>query len=201
ESSTQLDIVIVLDGSNSIYPWDSVTAFLNDLLERMDIGPKQTQVGIVQYGENVTHEFNLNKYSSTEEVLVAAKKIVQRGGRQTMTALGTDTARKEAFTEARGARRGVKKVMVIVTDGESHDNHRLKKVIQDCEDENIQRFSIAILGSYNRGNLSTEKFVEEIKSIASEPTEKHFFNVSDALALVTIVKTLGERIFALEATA
>ncbi|XP_033277047.2 integrin alpha-1 isoform X1 [Orcinus orca] len=201
ECSTQLDIVIVLDGSNSIYPWESVTAFLNDLLERMDIGPKQTQVGIVQYGENVTHEFNLNKYSSTEEVLVAANKIVQRGGRQTMTALGIDTARKEAFTEARGARRGVKKVMVIVTDGESHDNHQLNKVIQDCEDESIQRFSIAILGSYNRGNLSAEKFVEEIKSIASEPTEKHFFNVSDELALVTIVEALGERIFALEATA
>nr|XP_020735996.1 integrin alpha-1 [Odocoileus virginianus texanus] len=200
ECSTQLDIVIVLDGSNSIYPWESVTAFLNDLLKRMDIGPKQTQVGIVQYGENVTHEFNLNKYSSTEEVLVAAKGIVQRGGRQTMTALGIDTAREEAFTEARGARRGVKKVMVIVTDGESHDNHRLGKVIQDCEDESIQRFSIAILGSYNRGNLSTEKFVEEIKSIASEPTEKHFFNVSDELALVTIVEALGERIFALEAT-
>ncbi|XP_042546504.1 integrin alpha-1 isoform X2 [Dipodomys spectabilis] len=201
ECSTQLDIVIVLDGSNSIYPWESVTAFLNDLLKRMDIGPKQTQVGIVQYGANVTHEFNLNKYSSTEEVLVAAKKISRRGGLQTMTALGIDTARKEAFTEARGARRGVKKVMVIVTDGESHDSYDLKKVIQDCEDENIQRFSIAILGHYNRGNLSTEKFVAEIKSIASEPTEKHFFNVSDELALVTIVKALGERIFALEATA
>ncbi|EPY80168.1 integrin alpha-1 [Camelus ferus] len=210
ECSTQLDIVIVLDGSNSIYPWESVTDFLNDLLERMDIGPKQTQVGIVQYGENVTHEFNLNKYSSTEEVLVAANKIVQRGGRQTMTALGIDTAssedfqavlrmsEKEAFTEARGARRGIKKVMVIVTDGESHDNYRLKQVIQDCEDEGIQRFSIAILGNYRRENISTEKFVEEIKSIASEPMEKHFFNVSDELALVTIVEALGERIFALE---
>ncbi|XP_006889661.1 PREDICTED: integrin alpha-1 [Elephantulus edwardii] len=200
ECSTQLDIVIVLDGSNSIYPWESVTNFLKDLLERMDIGPKQTQVGIVQYGKNVTHEFNLNQYSSTEEVLVAAKKIGQRGGLQTMTALGIDTARKEAFTEARGARRGVKKVMVIVTDGESHDNHRLNKVIQDCEDENIQRFAIAILGSYNRENLSTQKFIDEIKSIASEPTEKHFFNVSDEFALFTIVETLGERIFALEAT-
>ncbi|XP_036265678.2 integrin alpha-1 isoform X2 [Pipistrellus kuhlii] len=201
ECGTQLDIVIVLDGSNSIYPWDSVTAFLNNLLERMDIGPKQTQVGIVQYGENVTHEFNLNTYASTEDVLLAANRIVQRGGRQTMTALGIDTARKEAFMEARGARRGVKKVMVIVTDGESHDNHRLPEVIQDCEGDGIQRFSIAILGSYNRGNLSTEKFVEEIKSIASAPTEKHFFNVSDELALVTIVEALGERIFALEATA
>lgn len=55
-----------------------------------------------------------------------------------------DYFRKEAFTEARGARRGVKKVMVIVTDGESHDNHQLNKVIQDCEDESIQRFSIAV---------------------------------------------------------
>lgn len=59
--------------------------------------------------------------------------------------------RKEAFTEARGARRGVKKVMVIVTDGESHDNYRLKQVIQDCEDENIQRFSIAVSTSLAKG--------------------------------------------------
>lgn len=47
----------------------------------------------MQYGENVTHEFNLNTYSSTEDVLLAANRIVQRGGRQTMTALGIDTAR------------------------------------------------------------------------------------------------------------
>lgn len=44
ECKTQLDIVIVLDGSNSIYPWESVTAFLNSLLKNMDIGPQQTQV-------------------------------------------------------------------------------------------------------------------------------------------------------------
>ncbi|XP_032864945.1 integrin alpha-1 isoform X2 [Tyto alba] len=200
ECKTQLDIVIVLDGSNSIYPWESVTAFLNSLLKNMDIGPQQTQVGIVQYGQNVVHEFFLNTYSTTEDVMAAATQIRQRGGTQTMTALGIDTARKEAFTEAHGARRGVQKVMVIVTDGESHDNYRLKEVIDNCEDENIQRFAIAILGSYSRGNLSTEKFVEEIKSIASKPTEKHFFNVSDELALLTIVEALGERIFALEAT-
>ncbi|NXT69089.1 ITA1 protein, partial [Chaetops frenatus] len=198
ECKTQLDIVIVLDGSNSIYPWESVTDFLNSLLRNMDIGPQQTQVGIVQYGQTVVHEFFLNTYSTTEDVMAAASRIRQRGGTQTMTALGIDTAREEAFTEAHGARRGVQKVMVIVTDGESHDNYRLQEVIDDCEDENIQRFAIAILGSYSRGNLSTEKFVEEIRSIASKPTEKHFFNVSDELALLTIVEALGERIFALE---
>ncbi|OCT98739.1 integrin alpha-1 [Xenopus laevis] len=200
ECSSQLDIVIVLDGSNSVYPWDSVTDFLQKLLKNMNINPSQTQVGIVQYGENVTHEFNLNTYDSTAKVLQASMGIMQRGGSQTMTALGIDTARKEAFTEARGARKGVKKLMVVVTDGESHDNYRLNNVIKECEKDDIQRFSIAILGSYNRGNLSTETLVEEIRSIASEPKEKHFFNVSDELALSNIVGSLGERIFALEAT-
>eukprot|EP00079_Xenopus_tropicalis_P009244 XP_002933090.2 PREDICTED: integrin alpha-1 [Xenopus tropicalis] len=198
--SNQLDIVIVLDGSNSVYPWESVNYFLQKLLKNMNINPNQTQVGIVQYGENVTHEFNLNTYDSTAKVRQASLGIKQRGGSQTMTALGIDTARKEAFTEARGARKGVKKVMVVVTDGESHDNYRLNSVIKECETDDIQRFSIAILGSYNRGNLSTETLVEEIKSIASEPKEKHFFNVSDELALLNIVESLGERIFALEAT-
>ncbi|XP_056397940.1 integrin alpha-1 [Hyla sarda] len=200
ECITQLDLVIVLDGSNSVYPWVSVTEFLQKLFQKMTIHPTQTQVSIVQYGENVTHEFNLNTHASTESVLQAARKIKQRGGSLTLTALGIDTARKEAFSEERGARRGVKKVMVVVTDGESHDGYRLKKVTNECERDGIETYAIAILGSYNRGNISTEKLVNEILSIASEPKEKHFFNVSEELALSTIVESLGERIFALEAT-
>lgn len=51
------------------------------------------QVGIVQYGQTVVHEFFLNTYSTTEDVMAAASRIRQRGGTQTMTALGIDTAR------------------------------------------------------------------------------------------------------------
>lgn len=44
----------------------------------------------------------------------------------------------------RGARLGVKKVMVIVTDGESHDFHNLDKVVKACDEDNIERFGIAV---------------------------------------------------------
>lgn len=44
----------------------------------------------------------------------------------------------------RGARPGVKKVMVIVTDGESHDFYNLDKVMADCDNDNIERFGIAV---------------------------------------------------------
>uniref|UniRef100_UPI00398F4ED9 integrin alpha-1 n=1 Tax=Pristiophorus japonicus TaxID=55135 RepID=UPI00398F4ED9 len=197
---SRLDIVIVLDGSNSIYPWSSVNSFLIKLLEKIEIGPQQTQVGIMQYGHKVTHEVSLNQYNTTEDLLEAAKKIKQWGGNETKTALGIEYARMNEFTAERGMRKGVSKVMVVVTDGESHDSYNLPEVISDCEKDKIRRFAIAVLGSYNRGNQSADRFLKEIEFIASSPKDKHFFNVSDEKALVTIAEALGEQIFALEAT-
>ena len=44
ECGKELDIVIVLDGSNSIYPWNSITQFLTRFIETIEIGPKRLQV-------------------------------------------------------------------------------------------------------------------------------------------------------------
>lgn len=41
---TYMDIVIVLDGSNSIYPWYEVQAFLINILKKFYVGPGQIQV-------------------------------------------------------------------------------------------------------------------------------------------------------------
>lgn len=203
DCAKELDIVIVLDGSNSIYPWDQVVKFLLKFLKNIEIGPKLSQVGIVSYGENVTHRVNLNQFSNTAALLAEVEKLPQQTGYKTMTALGIETARKEAFTVERGMRPGVKKVMVIVTDGESHDFYNLDQVVEDCEDAEIERFGIAVLGDYNRQNKSVaevQKFIKEIQSISSDPKGDHFFNVSDEVALISIVDALGSKIFALEAT-
>ncbi|NXU92146.1 ITA10 protein, partial [Xiphorhynchus elegans] len=55
--ATYMDIVLVLDGSNSIYPWEEVQQFLGNILGRFFIGPAQTQVGVLQYGERVVQEW------------------------------------------------------------------------------------------------------------------------------------------------
>jgi len=62
-------------------------------------------------------------------------------------------------------------------------------------------FCLQVLGDYNRQNKSAEemqKFIKEIASISSQPLQDHFFNVSDEVALLTIVDALGSKIFALE---
>eukprot|EP00064_Thunnus_orientalis_P015478 superscaffoldBa00002872_g15531 len=195
---TYMDIVIVLDGSNSIYPWYEVQAFLINILQKFYIGPGQIQVGVVQYGEKVVHEFKLSDYKSVEEVVKRARSINQRGGEETNTALGINTARSQAFKQ--GGRRGAKKVMIVITDGESHDSPDLQQAIEDSEKDGITRYAIAVLGYYNRRGINPEAFLNEIKYIASDPDDKHFFNVTDESALKDIVDALGERIFSLEGT-
>lgn len=39
-----MDIVIVLDGSNSIYPWYEVQNFLSNILSKFHISTEQMQV-------------------------------------------------------------------------------------------------------------------------------------------------------------
>uniref|UniRef100_A0A7N6BY20 VWFA domain-containing protein n=1 Tax=Anabas testudineus TaxID=64144 RepID=A0A7N6BY20_ANATE len=195
---TYMDIVIVLDGSNSIYPWYEVQAFLINILQKFYIGPGQIQVGVVQYGEKVVHEFKLSDYKSVEQVVKRAHSIDQRGGEETNTALGINVARSQAFKQ--GGRRGAKKVMIVITDGESHDSVDLQQAIEDSEKDGITRYAIAVLGYYNRRGINPEAFLNEIKYIASDPDDKHFFNVTDESALKDIVDALGERIFSLEGT-
>uniref|UniRef100_A0A671TLX9 Integrin subunit alpha 11 n=1 Tax=Sparus aurata TaxID=8175 RepID=A0A671TLX9_SPAAU len=195
---TFMDIVIVLDGSNSIYPWYEVQDFLINILHKFYIGPGQTQVGVVQYGSTVVHEFSLGEYQTVEEVVEAARSIDQRGGEETRTALGINVARSEAFK--RGGRPGAQKVMIVITDGESHDSPHLLQAVADSERDNITMYAIAVLGYYNRRGINPEAFLKEIKFIASDPDEKHFFNVTDESALKDIVDALGERIFSLEGT-
>ncbi|XP_078456128.1 integrin alpha-11-like [Lampetra planeri] len=195
-----LDIVFVLDGSNSIWPWPSVLDFLSSILETFPIGPGQTQVGIMQYGETVSNEMSLKKFTNKAQLKIAASNIPQRGGQLTNTAMGIETARATAFLPENGGRAEASKVMIVVTDGESSDAYKLPGVIEKCNNDGITRFGIAVLDYYLSSNIPVEKLQAEIRSIASTPTEKYYFDVKSTGALVDITKALGERIYSLEGT-
>uniref|UniRef100_UPI003AAFEBDC integrin alpha-2 isoform X2 n=1 Tax=Centroberyx gerrardi TaxID=166262 RepID=UPI003AAFEBDC len=195
-----MDIVIVLDGSNSIYPWAPMNLFLQKLLPALDIGPQSTQVSVIQYAVNSKFEFRLNDYKTKDGVVAAASRITQMYGHSTNTFHAIQYASQWGFDQSNGGRPGAAKVMVVVTDGESHDVAFRETVIEDCEKKGITRFGIAVLGYYIRNNIDTKNLIAEIKSIASLPTEKYFFNVSEEAALSTIAGALGNRIFNIEGT-
>lgn len=131
------------------------------------------QVGVVQYGSTVVHEFSLGEYQTVEEVVEAARGIDQRGGEETRTALGINVARydtpsgthtmcgsaihsrlvrpfpspcrSEGFR--RGGRPGARKVMIVITDGESHDSPQLVEAVADSERNNVTMYAIAVSSS------------------------------------------------------
>ncbi|KAM6435309.1 integrin alpha-10 [Liasis olivaceus] len=196
--STYMDIVIVLDGSNSIYPWYEVQNFLSNILSKFFIDPEQIQVGVLQYSEVAVHEWTLKDYQTAEEVIEAAQNISRQEGLETRTASAIHKACTEAFSPERGGREGATKLMIVLTDGESHDGEELKDALEECEERNVTRYAIAVLGHYIRRQKDPNSFINEIKYIASDPDEKYFFNVTDEAALNDIVDSLGDRIFSLE---
>uniref|UniRef100_A0A8D0A1X2 Integrin subunit alpha 2 n=1 Tax=Sander lucioperca TaxID=283035 RepID=A0A8D0A1X2_SANLU len=197
-----MDIVIVLDGSNSIYPWDPMVSFLKKLIPALDIGPKNTQVSVIQYAVDPKIQIRLNEYKTKATLIDATSRITQMYGQLTNTFHAIQYARlvQSGFHQSNGGRPGAAKVLVVVTDGESHDENIRDTVIAECERQGITRFGIAVLGYYTRNNINTDNLIKEIKSIASLPTEKYFFNVSEEAALSTIAGTLGSRIFNIEGT-
>ncbi|XP_039575040.1 integrin alpha-10 [Passer montanus] len=197
---TFMDIVVLLDGSNSIYPWEEVQAFLGNILRRFFVGPGQTQVGVLQYGEHVVQEWALGQHPTAQRLLEAARNLTRQEGRETRTAMAIREACTQSFSAARGGRPGAARLLLVVTDGESHDGDELPAALAECERRNVTRYAIAVLGHYLRRQQDPQDFIREIKSIASDPDEKYFFNVTDEAALSDIVDALGDRIFSLEGT-
>ncbi|XP_077608627.1 integrin alpha-2 [Crocuta crocuta] len=195
-----IDVVVVCDESNSIYPWEAVKNFLEKFVQGLDIGPTKTQVGLIQYANNPRVIFNLNTFKTKDAMIEATSRTYQFGGDLTNTFKAIQYAKDFAYKAAAGGRPGATKVMVVVTDGESHDGSMLKAVIDECNNDNILRFGIAVLGYLNRNALDTKNLIKEIKAIASIPTERYFFNVSDEAALLEKAGTLGEQIFSIEGT-
>uniref|UniRef100_A0A8C2FYQ6 VWFA domain-containing protein n=1 Tax=Cyprinus carpio TaxID=7962 RepID=A0A8C2FYQ6_CYPCA len=191
-----MDVAIVLDGSNSIYPWPDVRNFLMKLLENLDIGPDKTRVSIMQYSKDLSFLYNFTSDQNKEKVLSAASDIEQKTGIVTNTFAALDNVRQKAFLPENGGRPGATKVLVVVTDGESADGHKGQEVIERCNRDGIIRFGIAIL----KQSANIQLFIKEIELIASTPKENYMFNVSSEKALINIAETLGERIFNIEGT-
>uniref|UniRef100_A0A452S7Z9 Integrin subunit alpha 10 n=1 Tax=Ursus americanus TaxID=9643 RepID=A0A452S7Z9_URSAM len=183
---TYMDVVIVLDGSNSIYPWSEVQTFLRRLVGRLFIDPEQIQVGLVQYGESPVHEWSLGDFRTKEEVVRAARNLSRREGRETKTAQAILVACEEGLE---GSGKGLEYSTSIP---------RCLACSPLCAHGRVGKAKLAVLGHYLRRQRDPTSFLREIRTIASDPDERFFFNVTDEAALTDIVDALGDRIFGLE---
>ncbi|CAK5070046.1 unnamed protein product [Meloidogyne enterolobii] len=118
------DLIFLIDGSGSIGSQvfrNEVLRFIKEFIELFDIGLDNTRVGLIQYSDQVRHEFGLSQYSDKQSLLAAVDNINYLTG-LTRTGAAIEHMVNEGFSDRRGVRpisEGANRVAVIITDGRS----------------------------------------------------------------------------------
>ena len=176
------DILYVLDSSGSVgdLNWFIEKQFTIDVSKALDIGSDETRVGVVSYSTEVSLDLGLGDNNDMDDIEEAIWGIPWMAG-YTNTADGIRLARKEFAEEART---GVKKIMVVVTDGNSNVLNETTIPQADlARAEGILVFVIGIGDSVNDA---------ELLGIGNTPSDTYVYHVEDFEALPGITQAIVE---------
>ncbi|GCB63158.1 hypothetical protein scyTo_0009626 [Scyliorhinus torazame] len=121
----QRDIVFLIDGTLGMgKAFPLVRAFLLRVIQEIDIGPDKDQIAVVQYSHDPKTEFELNTYTSKDEVLAATAQLRRKTGRVLNTGAALNYVTRSIFITSAGSRRdtGATQILVLITAGKSRDD-------------------------------------------------------------------------------
>lgn len=180
----EADIAFVIDSSSSIWEpnFQVQIDFLYNILNMFDISPSKTQVAAVSFSNVINPEFQFKTFSSKDHVLAAIKRIRYTQGGATRTYKALQYMNENMFTRANGARDGVVKIAIIMTDGETNpgfydvelSSEEAKEWTQ--EEAKIAKGNGVFLFAVGVGSRINEK---ELKGIASEPKSEYMIKVTE----------------------
>ncbi|XP_006897008.1 PREDICTED: collagen alpha-1(XX) chain [Elephantulus edwardii] len=177
------DMVFLVDGSWSVghSNFQLVKDFLASIVSPFEISPHQVQVGLTQYSGDPQTEWNLNSFSSKEEVLGAISRLRYKGG-NTFTGLALTHVLEQNLRPAAGPRAEAVKVVILVTDGKSQDDARAAaRVLRDLGAD------VFAVGVKNADEA-------ELRLLASDPLDLTVHNVLDFPQLNTLAGLLSRLI-------
>ena len=172
------DIALILDNSGSIRPrqYRKMMEFVETLILSFDVALDSTRVACITFANKAMVRFNLDEYGDALDVVDALMGFKrQAGGTNTGDAL--KQLREVTFKEANGARTGVLKVGLIVTDGKSRDT-----------DDTLRQAAIARSMGYILYTVGVGKNldIDELQGIAGLQYPDRFFSAESFDSLVTL---------------
>uniref|UniRef100_A0A8C8M049 VWFA domain-containing protein n=1 Tax=Oncorhynchus tshawytscha TaxID=74940 RepID=A0A8C8M049_ONCTS len=177
--SANIDLVLLIDGSKSVRPqnFELVKQFVNQVVDSLDVSAHGTRVGLVQYSSHVRTEFALKMYEKTDDIKKAVMNVeyMEKG---TMTGLALKHMMENSFSEAEGARKNIPRVGLVFTDGRSQDD--ITEWAKKAKEEGITMYAVGV----------GKAMEDELREIASEPLDKHFFYTTDFTFINQIAENL-----------
>ncbi|XP_044538934.1 collagen alpha-1(XX) chain, partial [Gracilinanus agilis] len=168
DTSIPVDIVFLVDGSWSIgrSNFRLIREFLANVISPFHIAQDKVQIGLSQYSGDPRTEWDLNSFSTKEEVLEAIRNLRYKGG-NTFTGLALTHVLEQNLKLEAGSRSEAVKVVVLLTDGKSQDDARL--AAQVLKDVGIDIFAIGVKNADE----------SELTHLASLPLDVTVHNVLD----------------------
>ncbi|XP_026228053.1 matrilin-2 [Anabas testudineus] len=178
-----MDLVFVIDGSKSLGPanFELVKQFVNGIVDSLDISKTGTHVGLLQFSTKVHTEFTLGQYTSAQDIRQAVTRM-QYMGRGSMTGSALRHMFESSFSAKEGARPNTPRVSIVFTDGRSQDD--VSEWANQAKNSGITIYALGV----------GKAIEQELKEIASEPAENHFYYAENFEKMGEITKKLKSRI-------
>ncbi|XP_032375562.1 collagen, type XXVIII, alpha 1b isoform X2 [Etheostoma spectabile] len=187
---TPLELVFVIDSSESIGPdnFNVIKDFVNALIDRASVSRDTTRVGVVLYSHINMVVVSLRQEATRDEIKSAVRS---------MTYLGEGTFTGSAIQQAnqvfKAARAGVRKVAILITDGQAdkRDAVSLESAISEARGIDIEMF---VIGVVNESDPQYKEFQNELNLIASDPDSDHMYLIDEFKTLPALERKLLSRI-------
>ncbi|XP_053566373.1 collagen alpha-1(XXI) chain-like [Bombina bombina] len=175
------DLVFILDGSWSVGPenFEILKKWVANITNNFDIGPKFTQVGVVQYSDYPVLEIPLGRYDSINDLIKTMQSIQYLGG-NTRTGNAIQFSIDNLFARSL---RPLTKIAVVLTDGKSQDD--VKDIAEEARRNKITLFAIGV---------GSEIEESELRAIANKPSSTYVFYVEDYLAISRIREIMKQKL-------
>ncbi|NXP52379.1 VITRN protein, partial [Heliornis fulica] len=188
----KVDLSFLMDGSWSIGKrrFQLQKQFLGNVAQALGIGSAGPLMGIIQYGDDPSTEFNLKTYANSKDLRNAIEKIPQKGG---LSSVGKALSfvNKNFFLDANGNRGGAPNVVVVMVDGWPTD--RVEEASRLARESGINIFFVTIeaAAESEKQNVIEPNFVD--KAVCR--TNGFFsINVPSWFSLHKVVQPLVKRV-------
>ncbi|XP_074991441.1 integrin alpha-M-like isoform X3 [Calonectris borealis] len=189
------DVVLLIDGSGSIKPREflKMKTFIMEVMRRFK--GTDTQFALTQFSDIVLNHFDFNTFRRSRDPIALLNKVQQLQS-STRTATAIWKVLTDMFIPGKGAREDANKILIVITDGRKYDDRlEYSEVIPLANNMGVTRYAIGVGSAF-----VDPAAVEELHTIASEPSKDHVFRVDNFDALQGIQNQLQEKIFAIEGT-
>lgn len=142
----RLDLVFIIDSSTSIGEtnYALMRNFIIGIVNKSYVGINHVQFGAIKYSNDPEIMFKLNTYSKKSDIIQFIQNDVLLEG-TTYTAKALQLS-KGLLTKENGSRlhQGVPQVLMVITDGESHDREKLDSISNELRKKGTIIYAIGI---------------------------------------------------------